>query len=200
MTFYELERECKKRKIRVFIIIIFLILLLIGGVYLYMSLHKQKISKKPEIKKITNNTKEINTTVKNIKNKPKKPIKLLPVIDLNISFDMNNSKVAYVKKETQTKKSNNNQSVILNSQIMPSFDTCIHLAKKYFDEKDYENALKWAKLANTQDKKNPISWIISAKALYKMGKKEKAIKLLKIYNSYYNNKDIKKLIKEFNAN
>jgi len=30
-----------------------------------------------------------------------------------------------------------------------------------------------------------------------MGKKQEAIKLLKIYNSYYNNKEIKNLLKEY---
>ena len=200
MTFYELEKECKRRRIKVFIIIVFLILLFIsGGLYLYMNLYKQKqiVSKKIEIKKVLSKSKEINTT--NIKNNIQKPAKLLPVIDLNISTDMNNSNIAYVKQKTKIKKSSDKQSIILQSKILPSFDTCIHLARKYLNEKDYENALKWAKLANIQDKKNPISWIISAKSLYKMGKKEKALKLLKIYNSYYNNKDIKKLIKEFNA-
>ncbi|WP_369792213.1 CDC27 family protein [Lebetimonas sp. JH369] len=68
------------------------------------------------------------------------------------------------------------------------------MAKNYYKNGDYENALKWAKNANLQNKNKPESWIIVAKSLYKLNQKQKAIKILKIYYDYTKNKDILNLI------
>lgn len=193
MTFYELEKICKKRKI-FFILSVFMFVILIILIFLGIILFKQKSTFiKKEHKKIV--IKKENKRVKNKHTKKiKKDIKYLPLIDLNIkevnvNVTSNNKKVS--KKE-------NNNSLIIKTEKLPSFNTCIELSKEYFKNKDYKNALKWAKLANLQNKKNPLSWIIAAKSLYQLGKKKEAIKLLKIYNSYYNNKEIEKLLKEFN--
>ena len=193
MTFYELEKICKKRKI-FFILSVFMFVILIILIFLGIILFKQKSTFiKKEHKKIV--IKKENKRVKNKHTKKiKKDIKYLPLIDLNIkevnvNVTSNNKKVS--KKE-------NNNSLIIKTEKLPSFNTCIELSKEYFKNKDYKDALKWAKLANLQNKKNPLSWIIAAKSLYQLGKKKEAIKLLKIYNSYYNNKEIEKLLKEFN--
>ncbi len=195
MTFYELEKICKKRKI-FFILSVFMFVILIILIFLGIILFKQKSTFiKKEHKKIV--IKKENKRVKNKHTKKiKKNIKYLPLIDLNIkevnvNVKSNNKKVS--KKE-------NNNSLIIKTEKLPSFNTCIELSKEYFKNKDYKDALKWAKLANLQNKKNPLSWIIAAKSLYQLGKKKEAIKLLKIYNSYYNNKEIEKLLKEFNEN
>ena len=193
MTFYELEKICKKRKI-FFILSVFMFVILIILIFLGIILFKQKSTFiKKEHKKIV--IKKENKRVKNKHTKKiKKDIRYLPLIDLNIkevnvNVTSNNKKVS--KKE-------NNNSLIIKTEKLPSFNTCIELSKEYFKNKDYKDALKWAKLANLQNKKNPLSWIIAAKSLYQLGKKKEAIKLLKIYNSYYNNKEIEKLLKEFN--
>ena len=200
MTFYELEKMCKRRK-RVFILLIFVFILLII-LFLSFIYFNKNFSKNPkqvikkEHKKISKKTKKL----KKIKNpkKIKKDIKYLPLIDLDIK---ENNVTLNTKKPPKIKKVNkNNNLLLIKTENLPSFNTCIELSKRYFINKDYKNALKWAKLANLQNKKDPISWIIAAKSLYKLGKKEEAIKLLKIYNSYYNNKKIKKLLKEFNEN
>ena len=195
MTFYELEKICKKRKI-FFILSVFMFVILIILIFLGIILFKQKSTFiKKEHKKIV--IKKENKRVKNKHTKKiKKDIRYLPLIDLNIkevnvNVKSNNKKVS--KKE-------NNNSLIIKTEKLPSFNTCIELSKEYFKNKDYKDALKWAKLANLQNKKNPLSWIIAAKSLYQLGKKKEAIKLLKIYNSYYNNKEIEKLLKEFNEN
>ena len=116
----------------------------------------------------------------------------MPLIDLNIT-QKSVFKNKIIKNKKQLKK-----EVILQTTNLPSYKTCISIALKYLDQKDYRNALKWAKYANIQNKKDPKSWIVSAKALYFLGNKNAAIKLLKIYNSYYNNKEIQKFIKEIN--
>ena len=205
MTFYELEKECKKRRIKTFgfIILIFFVIGLIA-IYFYINFSVQRNKKyKKNIKKVEHKR---NLNRKNLKKINKKNqqnhyiSKLLPVINLDIKkIDLNTSKVNVKTNSIPKiipKKPVNNQSIILQSKILPSFDTCINLSKKYLQERDYKDALKWAKFANIQDKKNPLSWIISAKILYKMGRKKEAVKLLKIYNSYYNNNEVKKLIRK----
>ena len=202
MTFYELEKKCKKKKLLriLFILVlisIFAILCLVY--YLEFANATRKIKKISEVKKPIE--------IKKMKKRTEiqqKEITISPSIDLNITQSQNTSKTAVkiIKKiknsfeQNKTTKSIN-KKVILQSSNLPSYKTCISIALKYLKQKDYQNALKWAKFANIQNKKDPLSWIISAKALYLSGKKEKAIKLLKIYNSYYNNKKIEKLIKEW---
>ncbi len=202
MTFYELEKKCKKKKLLriLFILVlisIFAILCLVY--YLEFANATRKIKKISEVKKPVK--------IKKMKKRTEiqqKEITISPLIDLNITQSQNTSKTAVkiIKKNKNSFEQNKttksiNKKVILQSSNLPSYKTCISIALKYLKQKDYQNALKWAKFANIQNKKDPLSWVISAKALYFSGKKEKAIKLLKIYNSYYNNKKIEKLIKEW---
>ncbi len=55
------------------------------------------------------------------------------------------------------------------------------LAKLYYAQKDYQNALKWAYTVNNLDKN--AGWVIFAKALFKSGKKDEAIKVLEAYKA-----------------
>ncbi|WP_024790886.1 MULTISPECIES: CDC27 family protein [unclassified Lebetimonas] len=187
MTFYELEKECKKRKRNSFLLLMFLIFLMlsIGLSAYYFSFKKDKKIKKTENKKI----KKVQKT-KKIK-KIKKTEILKPIIDLNISVDEAKKKI---KKEVNNTKIIKSKKELLNISTLPSFETCITLAKNYYKNGDYENALKWAKNANLQNKNKPESWIIVAKSLYKLNQKQKAIKILKIYYDYTKNKDILNLI------
>jgi len=191
MTFYELEKRCKKRKFVKYVVLIFLLLIISGSLYYLFSKKVEALKTKKQIN-IKQKIKDKNISKSK---KVKKEIIILPSIDLNVdkNIDLNKSKIKKNIKKTEKKL----KKSIIKTENLPSFQTCISIAKKYFEQKDYENALKWAKYANIQNKKNALSWIITAKILYKMGKKQEAIKLLKIYNSYYNNKEIKKLIKEY---
>jgi len=194
MTFYELEKKCKRRRFLKFLFLLFVIFIIIIGTMLYFNFTVEAEKDKQTIKKQKTVLKKKEKIKKNISLQTQtKQILLLPYIDLNIT----EKKVSKTKKIKKMKKENNT-SIILKTQTLPSFDTCISIARKYLESRDYKNALKWAKNANIQNRKDPLSWIISAKALYHMGKKHEAVKLLKIYNSYYNNKEIKKLIKEYN--
>jgi len=211
MTFYELERICKRRRFikRVALFSIFLVIFVLISILIFKTLNNQYLKKeviKPLEKKELNKSKKIVVEVKEIKvNKTKKVDKPIKKVKENIKFlpqiDLNNlSEKKLIKKEVKKlpkKEKNNTKKIVLTSEVLPSFDSCILLAKKYLQKGDYKSALTWAKNANIQNKKNPLSWIISAKALYKMGKKDEAIKLLKVYNSYYNNKEVKKLLKEW---
>jgi len=214
MTFYELEKICKRRRFikRLIIFSLVFILLFMIGFVVFNSLNKKEFKKEIKIdnKNIDKKDEKIIVEVKEIKsnntklNKPikkvKENIKFLPQIDLNQSLIRKKEVIKKEIKKSSKKEENKTKKIILTSEVLPSFDSCILLAKKYLQKGDYKNALTWAKNANIQNKKDPRSWIISAKALYKMGKIDKAIKLLKVYNSYYNNKEVKKLLKEWGAN
>ena len=221
MTFYELEKKCKARKKRFYLILIFFILIFILSLtfIFYLLFHK---TNRPKIPKKTIPAKIVKekTPKKVIKKAPKKSKQtlkfILPDIEINNSTKKENStkqiknskkflpvinvKKEKIKEKSENKKEKNTTSkkMILITNTIPSFETCINLAKRYFKEQNYQEALKWAKYANMQNKKDAASWIITAKILYAKGKKEEALRLLKIYNSYYNNKEVKHLIKEFN--
>jgi len=208
MTFYELERECKKRKEKsiIIFIIILLFILITGLVYFFKNNNSKKQDKTP-IKKETIKKQPILKVKPKIihkttdKNKSKKLEILQPIINLDISIEKNKTKEEVIKKPEKTTQTKNMETkkkepkVVLSVQKLPSFDTCIILAENYYKKEDYQNALKWAKNANLQNKNRKISWIIVAKSLYKLNKKEKAIKILKTYYNYTKDKEVLKFIK-----
>jgi len=57
----------------------------------------------------------------------------------------------------------------------------LFLAKKYYELGDYKKASNYALITNQLNKEIEGSWLIFAKSLVKMGKKEKAIQLLREY-------------------
>ncbi|GAX87082.1 conserved hypothetical protein [Lebetimonas natsushimae] len=207
MTFFELERECKKRKRKKIFLLIFLIIILLISAVIF---NKYKIIDK--IKVVTNNKKENNLTVVNKKEKDKNETKIKkniskiykiiktdvikPIIYLNMK-DINVSKIEKKHHKNKLNKKNDfnkTHKFLLNTSTLPSFETCIMLAEKYYKNRDYENALKWAKNANIQNKEDPKSWVIVAKSLYKLNKKDKAVEILQLYYKYTKNKDILNLI------
>ena len=203
MNFLELERKCKKRRVfkilKLILLLFFLSFITLGAYFLYKNdfllikdqeqkLAKNSIKEKIENKKsdkmlelkFETNFQELYQSYKNrIASKPKKENKLK----------------RETKKEEVEKKDQVKEAIVIKSKNLPSYDVCIKLAKEYYEKGDYKQALKWAKNANIQNNKNAGSWIITAKTLYKMGKKDEAIKLLEIYYSYTKNEKIKSLIK-----
>ena len=218
MTFLELEKKCKKRKLfKIFKIIFLVLFAVIIFLLQYLPLKKETVKKRKTIKKeikinkkIKTNkkiSKDVNITkiaikpkVKEVKKLPKETLKL--IIDLNISSQTKQIPPPQKLKKTEKTQEKNisKKETLLKTTTLPSFQTCIKLSQKYYNEKNYLEAFKWAKNANLQNNKDPQSWIMSAKALYSLGKKEEALKILKIYYNYHKDKTIKKLIKEFNEN
>lgn len=64
----------------------------------------------------------------------------------------------------------------------------LDVSESYYQKDDFENARKWALIANKHDIDNEKSWILFAKSSYKLGLKEQAVESLKNYlnNSYSN--------------
>jgi len=227
MTFQELEKRCKQRRLKRFFIyfgifVFLIVLILIFTLNIKFLSHKEKINtishnkishNKIKIKKpVIKNKEKVNHIKKVNNNKVKENIILAPIIpDINISNTVKTPKTKPVKKIKSVKKENskvkeNNKTVknniqktasLIKVESLPSYDKCINLAKKYLKDKKYNLALTWAKNANIQNKVLPDSWIITAKALFYSGKKEKAKEILRIYLNYNKNKKVEKLLKEF---
>ena len=227
MTFQELEKRCKQRRLKRFFIyfgifVFLIVLVLIFILNMKFLSHKEKINtishnkishNKIKIKKpVIKNKEKVNHIKKVNNNKVKENIILAPIIpDINISNTVKTPKTKPVKKIKSVKKENskvkeNNKTVknniqktasLIKVESLPSYDKCINLAKKYLKDKKYNLALTWAKNANIQNKVLPDSWIITAKALFYSGKKEKAKEILRIYLNYNKNKKVEKLLKEF---
>jgi len=205
MTFLELERKCKKRRIFRILKLIFLLFAILS---IYLFYKNNFLVKKQEQKLVENNIKK---ETKN-NNKSKKSNKKIDKM-LELKFEVNfqklyqtyKNKISFKSKEDKLKKEFNKRAIekkekvkekiVIKSKNLPSYDVCMKLAKKYYEKGDYKQALKWAKNSNIQDNKKADSWIITAKILYKMGKKDEAIKLLEIYYSYTQDEKIKNLIK-----
>jgi len=210
MTFLELEKRCKKRRVLKFIKYLFFVVLLVvagGMTYFYVNnnfKNSKKIHQSKHVKIIKKQkTKEENKTesIDKIKKQPQKPKINIPKITYELDLNVTEKEDKKTAKKTKENESNvktvKKPSLNLQTTSLPSYETCISLAEKYLKQGDYTDALQWAKNANLQNKSDAMSWIISAQALYHMNKKSQALKLLKIYYNYHKDERVKKLIGEF---
>jgi len=199
MTFLELERRCKIRRVFKILKLVFLFIIILA---IYIFLNKNNLLLFENQKLLKNSVKEKKENKIN-----KKDDKILE-LKFEVNFqelyrsyesNFNNKQQSKLKQEDKVvkktiKKDGVKEQKIIKSKSLPPYETCIKLAKEYYKKGDYKQALKWAKNANIQDNKKASAWIITAKALYKMGKKDEAIKILKIYYSYTQDEKIKELI------
>lgn len=72
----------------------------------------------------------------------------------------------------------------------------LFVAKKYYQLGDYEQAYNYALMTNDINKNIEESWIIFAKSLVKLNKKEMAVETLKKYISHSNSSQAKQLLDE----
>jgi len=199
MTFYELEKECKKRKIK-FIINIFLSVVVLSlisfGIYYFLNKYlKSKQTKKTQsivVKKIVE--KKVLQPIEEIESNS--PPTLSFALEVNTPKIRKEPSKQLQKQHTQKtdKDIKPVKQKLLNISNLPSYETCIKLANKAYLMKDYQKALKWAKNANLQNRSLPESWILTAKSLYRLNQKTQAIQILEIYYRYTKNKQILNLI------
>ena len=79
----------------------------------------------------------------------------------------------------------------------PGFSRAIMIAKAYYNKKDFKNAAKWAKKANSIDREREEGWVLYAKSINALGQKERAVKILKIYLSFKSSEEVRKLLMQF---
>ncbi len=89
-----------------------------------------------------------------------------------------------LKKEFETKRSS---------------DVALLIAKKYYAKKDFKNTIEWSLLANDIDPSNEESWLLFAKAKYRLGEKNAAIRALQSFVNLYNSERAKMLLKKFQS-
>ena len=77
-----------------------------------------------------------------------------------------------------------------------SYELALQIAHIYLQKKNYAKALEWAKKANSIDREKEGAWIAYAKALYGLGKKQKAKRLLQIYLDFKESQKVKNVLKE----
>jgi tetratricopeptide (TPR) repeat protein len=222
-NFFELEKRCKryhkKRYIKFFIIPIILLLILLALAYytLNITTATNKIEKKIEYNKtkiidknITYNEKiikkELNKTIE--QNITKDQISLekedkIPVLAPKINLDMIDTKKIETNKKTiekkeekeKTKPKKEDSKIVISTQELPSFDTSFKLMNVYFEDGDYEKSKEWAVKASKMQPQNEDIWKVYALSLYKLNKKDKAIKVLKTYLKYRKSTKIENILK-----
>lgn len=81
-----------------------------------------------------------------------------------------------------------------------NYATAIKIAKNYYEKGLYEKSLYWAKEANGLDRKKEESWIIYARSLYALGKRDKAVKILTLYKRFASSQKIENILREWKNN
>lgn len=90
-----------------------------------------------------------------------------------------------IEKKAITIKRKNNQDDI--NHVIKRFNTnnspqlSLFISKKYYEMKEYKKAYNYALMTNKIDKNIDASWLIFAKSLIKLGKRDMAIKVLRQY-------------------
>ncbi len=75
----------------------------------------------------------------------------------------------------------------------------LFVAKKYYQLGNYEQAYNYALITNDLNNNIEESWIVFAKSLMKLNKKEMAVETLKKYISHSNSSQARQLLDEINA-
>ena len=213
--FLELEKKCKKLKIKKllkYLILIILIISLIIGLYLFIQskAHKSyiqenktiiKITKIKPVKKETNKTLKIKIIEsKKIKEKNKtiikKVIKPIKIPEWNVQFNLNEINItkeikikSKVKKEINKTIVKENPNQMFKSETI-TVDKALKLAKFYYNNDDYQTSMKWCKIASNIDNSNEKIWKLYALNLEKLNQKQKAIKVLKTYLKYKDSSEL----------
>jgi len=148
---------------------------------------EKKIEKPKENISKTKKTPKIQKPQKIEKPKVKKDI---PILDIDVDLDSIPSSTNTTKKPIikQTIK-----KPILKTENI-TFTKAIKLAKLYYNNGDYQNSIKWAKIASSIDNDDERVWKYYALSLEKLGKKAKAIYILKTYLKYKNSIELKYIL------
>ncbi len=75
----------------------------------------------------------------------------------------------------------------------------MELARRFYQVKKYNSALKWALIANEIDSKSSKSWILFAKAKVSLGKKQDAINALQAYLKMYKSPQVSKYLQQLRS-
>ncbi len=119
------------------------------------------------------------------------------------SFIENGKNFSLIAKEREKKKikivsKKINTLTFLKKKFEATKDIkyALMVASRYYEKKEYANALKWAIKANEIDSSNEESWIIFAKSKLKLGRKKEAIDALKLYLKNRNSQNVLNVLQQ----
>lgn len=112
---------------------------------------------------------------RNLEQKEPKQDEQKPIIP--VTYKKDEPRVA-PKIYMETKSADLTETLEEKYSRQPSYSTALSLSSEYYKIGDYQKALYWAISANNIDPKGDKSWVMFAKASYKLGKKNDAINAL----------------------
>jgi len=219
-NFLELEKKCKALKKKKYL----KYGAIGGGAFFAMIVSAFMLFSKttPEPKKNIEKPKIIEKKPKPqpIKEKPKQPIKkiehkkehknIVPPM-MEVEFDLNkiNSNALKnshknthkktepkPKKETpkkQIKKEEKKSNTMISSETI-TFNKALYLAKSAFNKHNYQESIKWCKIASNLNNDSAEVWRLYALNLVRLNQKQKAIIVLETYLQYKDSIKIKHLL------
>jgi len=96
--------------------------------------------------------------------------------------------------QLEVKERKNLYSLLTKDKEQNSYQSAIDIAKFYFDEKNYKQAVIWSVKASKKDPKQSQPWIIYAKSKAHLGKTKVAKKALSIYLKHTESKEVRDLL------
>lgn len=126
----------------------------------------------------TNNLKK-NLTTKKINTLKPSSVKIKEIDQVTIIDENTISEIKIKRQNIQ----GDIQHVIKRFKISNSPALSLFIAKKYYELENYNQSYNYALITNELNNDVEESWIIFAKSLYKLNKKDKAVKILQKYIS-----------------
>jgi len=165
--------------------------------------NKQKVEQIKKIEKV-----EKKSTPKTIKKEKSKQKTIVPPM-LEVEFDLNKignnnlkqtktkkshtsqQKKQHTKSKTQQKKETHKN--IISSETI-TFNKALYLAKNAFNKHNYQESIKWCKIASNLNNDSAEVWRLYALNLVRLNQKDKAIVVLETYLKYKKSIKIKHLL------
>jgi tetratricopeptide (TPR) repeat protein len=221
--FEDLEKRVKKIKLKNYIKIVFVLAIVLGVVFYVTTINKPKkvlkpisikkiekkeiVKKEPKVQKIKPIEKKIKKEIVQVKKENGyDTIMLSPNVDFFKTKKRENitkkitpkeeiSKKSEVLLHVNVKKLKSEDTLLKRFKEAKDFDSAMGLAYLYFKKKNFEKSIYWSKKASKLNSSEESSWLIYAKSKKAIGKKDEAIKALRLYLEYFSSSEIKKLLK-----
>ena len=134
--------------------------------------------------------------ITNIADKPKKMKNVVsPMLYIDIDLDNIPSSTSNTSNTSTIKSTikQDTQPKLLQTQNI-TFKKAIKLTQLYYNNSDYKNSIKWAKIASNINNEDERVWKYYALSLEQLGQKEQAIYILKTYLKYKNSIELKYIL------
>ncbi len=102
--------------------------------------------------------------------------------------------------QIQSTKTNNTLQLLIerfNRNNDPKLAS--YIAQSYYKKGNYKEAVKWSVTANSLDPSGEDSWITFARAKVKLGKRDEAIKALRVYLNQYSSRKVRSYLRRLES-